>query len=137
MPPNEVAIIGDWEIAPDEIPAVLVVARHAGVSAEALVVMRRSGRGWSDLAQQYGIGAPVLHVPLRDQAPAGALSAAYERYRGTPVSDWRTIRLSDADFIALVNVRVIAQTLGLAAEEVVRGTDSISSYVELFAQLSR
>ena len=137
MPPSEVAILGDWEIAPDEIPVVLFVARRAGISPEALVALRRSGRSWSDLIVRYGIGAPALHVPIRDQAPAGALAAAYERYRGTPVADWRTIPLSDADVVALVNVRVIAQTLGLPAEEVIRRTGSVSSYVELFAQLGR
>ena len=137
MPPSEVVILGDWEIAPDEIPVVVFVARHAGISPEALVALRRSGRSWSDLVEQYGIGPPALHVPIRDQAPAGALAVAYERYRGTPVADWARIPLSDADIVALVNVRVIAQTLGLSAEEVIRHTGSVSSYVELFAQLSR
>ena len=137
MPPSEVAILGDWGIAPDEIPVVVFVARHAGISPEALVALRRSGRSWSDLVGRYGIGAPALHVPIRDQAPAGALAAVYERYRGTPVADWRTIPLSDADVVALVNVRVIAQTLELPAEEVIRRTGSVSSYVELYVQLSR
>lgn len=137
LPPNEVTVLGDWEIAPDEIPVVLFVARHAGVSPEALVALRRSGQRWSELAVRYGIGARALHVPIRDQAPAGALAAAYDRYRGTPVAEWSAIRFSDADVIALVNVRLIAQTLGLAAEDVVRGTGSVSSYVELFTRLSR
>lgn len=137
MPLGEVVILGDWELADDEIPAVLFVARQAGVSPEALVALRRSGRSWTALIQRYGIGAPSLHVPIRDQAPAGALAAAYDQYRATPVAEWSAIRLTDNDVIALVNVRVIAQTLDLSAEAVVRETASITSYVELFAQLSR
>ena len=54
-----------------------------------------------------------------------------------PRSEWSQIRLDDAEIVALVNVRVIAQTLGLSAEEVIRHTGSVSSYVELFEQLSR
>lgn len=137
LPPNEVAILGEWEIRPDEIPAVLFIARQAGVSPEALIALRRSGQGWGQLSQRYGIGAPMLHLPIRDEAPAGALERAYRRYREVPVSDWHTIRLSDGDVIALVNVRVIAESLRLSIEEVVRHTSSTSSYVELFAQLSR
>ncbi len=137
LPPSEVAILADWEIAPDEIPPILFVATSAGVSPEALVRLRRTGVGWSDLTHRYRISASVLHVPVRDQAPTGALASAYEMYRATPVPEWAEIRLSDADVIALVNVRVIAQTLGLSAEEVIRRTGSAGSYVELLAQLSR
>lgn len=136
LPPKEVAILGEWGIRPDEIPAVLFIARHAGVSAEAVVALRRSGQGWSQLSERYGIGAPALHLPIRDDAPAGALEGAYRRYREVPVSNWHTIRLSDGEVVGLVNVRVIAGSLGLSIEEVIRHTSSIASYVELFVQLS-
>lgn len=137
LPSSEVAILADWDIAPDEIPPVLFVASHAGVSPEALVALRRSGVGWAELIRRYKIGPSALHVPVRDQAPTGALATAYESYRATPVGDWSSIRLGDADVVALVNVRVIAQALGLPAEDVIRHTGSASSYVELFAQLAR
>lgn len=137
VPLDEVAILADWEISLDEIPVVLFVADRAGVSPDALVALRRSGQSWSGLVERYGIDASVLHVPVRDQAAAGALTAAYDRYRATEVVDWSGIRLSDAEIIGLVNVRMIAQSLGLSAEEVIRRTGSTSSYVELFAQLSR
>lgn len=137
LPPSEVGILGDWEIAPDEIPAILFIARHAGVSPEALVALRRTGRSFGELVARYRIGASALHVPVRDQAPTGSLSAAYDRFRQVPVDQWRTIALSDADVVALVNVRVIAQTLGLSAEDVIGRTGSVSSFVELYWQLSR
>lgn len=137
LPADEVTILADWDIDTDEIPAVIFVSRRAGVSAEALVALRRSGRSWSELAQRYGIGAAALHVPVRDEAATGALTAAYDRYRGTPVGEWPSMRLSDADIVALVNVRMIAQVIGLSAEEVIRQTGSTSSYVELYARLRR
>ena len=137
LPPDEVAILADWDIDTDQIPAVIFVSRRAGVSAEALVALLRSGRSWSELADRYGIGASALHVPVRDQAATGALGAAYERYRDTPVADWPGIRLSDAEIVGLVNVRMIAQVLGLSAEDVIRQTGSTSTYVELYARLRR
>lgn len=136
LPPNEVAILSDWEIPAEEIPVVLFMARRAGISPEALVALRDAGQGWSRLAERYRVTASALHVPVRDDAPAGALQAAYDRFRTTPVADWRSIRLSDEEIIALVNVRVISQSLGLPAERVLSQTGS-APFVLLYAQLKR
>jgi len=137
LPANEVAILSDWEMPADEIPVVLFVARRAGVSPEALVALRSSGQSWSALTTQYRVNATALHVPIRDDAPAGALASAYESFRSRPVGEWSGIRLSDADIIGLVNVRVIAQSLALPAEQVLRQSSPGVTYVALYAQLIR
>lgn len=137
LPPNEVAILSDWDLQPDEIPVVLFMARRGGVSPEALVALRDSGQSWAALAQRYRIGPAALHVPVRDDAPAGTLAEAYEHYRSTQVSDWGSIRLTDADIIALVNIRVISQSLGVPAERVLANTTSAGSFVQLYANLKR
>jgi hypothetical protein len=134
---SEVAILGHWDLPADEIPVVLFIARRAGVSAEALVALRESGRGWSPLARSYGIGANALHVPLRDVRSAGALAPAYQRFADTPEAQWAGLSLGDADIIALVNVRVIATALGVPADEVARRTGTTATFVELYAQLLR
>jgi hypothetical protein len=135
LPPNEVAILGDWDILADELPVVLFMARRAGVSPEALVALRGAGHGWSALATRYRVTAAALHVPVRDDAPAGSLSGVYEKYRSTPVAEWGTISVSDRDIIGLVNVRVISQVLRLSAEQVLGRVGSTASFVELYAQL--
>ena len=137
LPSNEVAILSDWEIPPEEIAVVLFVARRAGISPEALVALRDGGQSWSTLTDRYRVGPSALHVPVRDDAAAGALAGAYERFRSTPVGEWRSIRLSDRDIIALVNVRVISQSLGLPAERVIGQTSPAGSFVTLYAQLKR
>lgn len=137
LPPTEVTILADWEISPDEIPAVLFVARQAGVSPEALVALRRSGHGWAALAQRYRIGAADVYVPVREQAPVGAFERAYARYRETPPGEWRSIRLTDDELVGLVNVRLISQALGMPVEEVIARTGSVDSYVQLFWGLKR
>ncbi len=42
-----------------------------------------------------------------------------------------------ADIVALVNVRVLAESLGMRPEEITRRTDSAATFVELYAQLIR
>ena len=137
LPPSEVAILGDWELPPDEIPVVLFIARRAGVSPEALVALRESGRRWTDLADRYRVRASAFHVPVRDDAPAGRLESTYRLFRSTPVGEWGSLRLDDEAIVALVNVRVISQSLGLSAERVLAETGRASSFVELHARLSR
>lgn len=137
LPPTEVAILSDWELPPDEIPVVLFMARRAGVSPEALVALRDSGEGWSSLAERYRVHASALHVPVPDHAQIGRLESAYRLFRSTPVGEWSSIRLSDDDIIALVNVRVISQSLGLPAERVLVQTGSVTTFVELYARLRR
>jgi hypothetical protein len=76
LPEGEVSILAHWDLPADEIPVVLFVAQRAGVSAEALVALRESGRSWNQLAATYNIGANALHVPIRDPSMAGVLRPA-------------------------------------------------------------
>src|SRR5690606_23901931 len=84
LPPDEVAILGSWDLPPDEIPVVLFVAARAGVSPEALTALRESGASWASLASRYRIGAAQLHVPLSRSPDGGALAETYRRYAATP-----------------------------------------------------
>lgn len=137
LPATEIAILSDWEMPADEIPVVLFMARRAGVSPEALVALRDSGQGWAALASRYRVPASAFHVPVRDDAPTGRLERAYGLFRSTPVADWGAIELSDGDIVALVNVRVISQSLRLPAERVLAETSGSASFVELYARLHR
>jgi hypothetical protein len=137
LPEAEVSILANWDIPAEEIPVLLFVARRAGVSSEALVALRESGRSWIELADRYQIGARALHVPLHDASAAGRLAPLYNTFRDTPVDRWGDIRLRSEDIVALVNVRVLAQSLSVAPDEVMRRTATTSSFVELYAQLIR
>lgn len=134
LPRTEVSILGEWRLADDEIPVVLFMARRAGVSPEALVALRRSGRGWAELARRYRLDAAQFHVPIPDAAPSGVLESAYQRFRSLPPARWSEISLGDGDIVALVNVRVLSQTLGKAPQEVLAAAGS-GSWVDLYARL--
>jgi len=138
VPEGEIAILGHGgEIPAEEIPVVLFMARRGGVSAEAVVALRESGRGWPELAQRFGVGANSLHVPLSDPASSGAMTPLYERFAATPVAQWPALRLEGAEIVALVNVRVLAQALGVAPDQVMRRTGTVPTFVELYATFLR
>jgi hypothetical protein len=137
LPATEVSILAQWQLPPDEIPVVLFIADRAGVSAEALVALRSSGKSWSELARRYHVDASHFYVPLPDAADPGVLKRAYERFRALPVSRWGEVSLSDSDIVALVNVRVLARTLHLTPAEVLRAAPAGRSFVDVFASLMR
>lgn len=136
LPRSEVGILASWRLDPDEIPVVLFVAHRSGVSAEAVVALRRSGRGWAQLAQRYGLDAAHFHVPLSDQAQAGSLGRVYEQYRTRPAERWAEIPLRDGEIVALVNLRVLAQTLAVSPDAVLRASTG-SPWYQLYARLMR
>lgn len=118
LPAAEVSILGEWRLPDQDIPVVLFLARKAGVSPEAVVALRRSGRGWAELAGRYGLGADQFHVPLREGAPAGVLTDVYGRFRALPASRWQEVALGDSDIVGLVNLKVLAQVLRRSPEEI-------------------
>ena len=89
-----------------------------------------------DPKDPFAVGANALHVPIRDPASAGVLSAAYQRYTATPMPQWSTMRLESDEIVALVNVRVLAQALGVEPDALARRTGS-GSFVDLYAQFLR
>ena len=50
---------------------------------------------------------------------------------------WSEVRLSDGDIVALVNVRLLSETLQLSVEEILRQAGSTGSFVELHARMVR
>lgn len=117
---SEVRILAEWRLPPGEIPVVLLVARRGGVSPDAVVALRRSGRAWADLASRYGVHAGQLHVGLSEGAALGPLERAYGEYESKPSSSWPGIRLDDAEFVALVNLRFLSDHLGRPAGPVLQ-----------------
>lgn len=135
LPLQEVDIVGDWDLAPDEVPVVLFVSRMAGVSSDVLISFRRNGSPWMDVADRFGLDARSFHLDLPDDAPLGVLARAYEQFRTRDAGDWGRIRLEDAEIIALVNMRVLSGTTGVPALDVLRARERAGSFVAAFTSL--
>ena len=135
LPASEVSILSEWRLPADEIPVVLFLAGHAGVSPEAVVALRTSGRGWAELARRYRLDAAQFHVPLSASAPTGVLEGAYGSYRSLPATRWHEITLEDSDIVGLVNLRLLSETLRRAPDDVLAGAGGEGSWVDLYARL--
>jgi hypothetical protein len=135
VPVGEVAIVGDWELEPDEVPVVLFLSSRAGVSPDALIGLRRSGRSWREVASRFGLGVRSFHILLPEDAPLGPLSRAYGEFRGRPSHEWNQIELDDAEIILLVNLRVLSEEVGVSPLRVLQSWEEAGSFVAGFASL--
>lgn len=135
VPADEVAILSEWNLSPEEMPVLLFLARHGGVSTDALVALKRGGRGWSELADRYGVGSGAFYVPLDASASGGSMSATYDRFRDLPSSRWDEVTLGDPEIVGLVNVRVLSEALHVPPARVVAAYDASGSFVAAYRAL--
>ncbi len=137
VPRDEIDILGQWRLPPDEIPVALFVARWGGVSPDALVALRRSGQAWSDLAARYRVEPGTFHVPIPEGTPTHRLDDAYRQFRELPAEEWSRVQLTDADVVSLVNVRLLAETLDMPPARVLAEARASESFVALYGRLLR
>ena len=132
---EEVAIIGEWELVPDEVPVVLFLAQRAGVSPDALIGLRRRGRLWREVASRYGLHPQAFHLPLPQGADLGALTRAYGEFQRLPTREWSQILLDDQEVIALVNLRVLSEHTGVPPQRVLLRFGEAGSFMAAYPLL--
>lgn len=135
VPLEEVTIIGRWNLSPDEVPVVLFLAHHAGVSPDALIGLRRGGQAWWDVGNRFGIQTRAFHLPLPEGADKDFLNALYDTLQARPAWDWSRVRVEDRQIIALVNLRVLAAQTGAPPLRVLGHFLEAGSFVECYARL--
>lgn len=132
---EEVAIIGEWELAPDEVPVVLFLAQRAGVSPDALIGLRRGGRPWREVAARFGLQPRAFHLPLPQEADLGPLARAYGEFQRRPAREWSLILLEDQEVVALVNLRVLSEQTGASPQMVLLRFGEAGSFMASYPLL--
>jgi hypothetical protein len=135
VPSDEILILSEWRLPPEEIPVVLWMARRSGISPDAVVALRQAGREWSEIARRYSLDAAAFHVPL--EGGAGSLTPAYDAYRERPSGQWSSIHLDDGQVVGLVNLRVLAEILRMPTPALLQARDRSGSWVEAYRALAR
>lgn len=132
---EEVAIIGEWELVPDEVPVVLFLAKRAGVSPDALIGLRRRGQPWREVASRYGLHPQAFHLPLPQGADLGVMTRVYGEFRRLPTREWSQILLADQEVIALVNLRVLSEHTGVPPQTVLLRFGEAGSFMAAYPLL--
>jgi hypothetical protein len=134
VPEREVIVIRERRIPDDEIPVALFIARHAGVPWGRVVDMRLRGHSWWDISVRLGVSPEVYYVPVAvvSGPPYGR---ALGHYKKKHKKEWRTIVLTDADVVNLVELRFLSEHYRVPPERVIelRGRDR--DFVAIHAHL--
>lgn len=135
VPIDEVEVLGEWGLDPDEVPVILFVSSRAGVSSDALVGMRKSGRSWNAVAHRFGLGSRSFHIVLPEDASLGLLSGAYEKFKSKPAREWDTIELEDLEIVSLVNLKVLSEQVDVPPLRVLLSREEHGSFIAGFMSL--
>ncbi len=132
---EEVRILREWRLPAEELPVVLFVSVRAGISTDAVAANRLRGSSWSSIASTFGMPVADVHVEFGDGSPLGDLGSLYEQFASTPRSRWNTLRISDRDYVSLVNVRVLSGTLGLPPGRVLQAVEDHGGFIAAYRAL--
>lgn len=135
LPVEEVAIVGSWQLDPDEIPVVLFLSQRAGVPPDALIGLRKRGHSWQEIGGRFGLGVQVFFIPLPQDGPMGTLTRIYGEFRSKPSSEWNEIELNDNEALYLVNLRVLSEQIGVPPLRVLESREEAGSFLGAFASL--
>lgn len=119
VPEREVIVIRERRISDDELPVVFFIANRARVEPRVIVDLRLRGMSWYDISIRYGIYPDVYYVPVA-VTPGPPYGKAYGHYKKRKKSEWKKIKLADADIINLVNLRFISDHYGYAPDKVIK-----------------
>jgi hypothetical protein len=134
IPESEVLILAEWGLQADELPVILFVARLTRISPDAVVAMRRDRESWQAILGRQSIGPGRLHIEFTGNPPA-ALAAEYRQFASLPRERWGEVQLPDDAVIFLVNVRFLADHVGVDPETVAAARAQSASFPQAYRVL--
>jgi hypothetical protein len=132
---DEVHIISEWRVAPEDIPVVFFLSRRAGISADATAAERVRGSSWLGLMRRYGVRVTAVHLPFAEGAELGPLASLYGRMEAIPQGAWNRLDLTDAEIRTLINVRMLSAALGVPPTRVLEAAAAAGSMVGVQREL--
>ena len=143
VPQRDVMLLRERGIPDDHIPAVFLIASASGVSPLNIVEQRQSGASWPEIARIFGLKPEIINIPVKVKKDGPPYGKAYGYYRnksqdGPPYGkaygyyrnkEWKDIKLSDDDFVDLVNLMFLSEHHGIDPEEVIEKRSKGKSFV--------
>lgn len=127
---KDVLIVRQRQIPDDELVVVFFLAKHAGVAPKAVLDMRRGGKTWWEISVHYGLNPSVYYVPVSGKAgpPYGK---ALGHFKNKPKKKWKSIVLSDADIVNLINLKFVSEKYGHSPDDIIRLRGQGKSFVAI------
>jgi hypothetical protein len=134
VPEREVIVIRERRIPDDEIPVAFFIARRANVAPSRIIDMRLRGHSWWDISVRFGLSPEVYYVPVA-VAPGPPYGKAYGHYKKKKQKEWKTIVLTDADIVNLVELRFLSEHYRVAPERIIELRGRNRDFVAIHADI--
>jgi hypothetical protein len=95
VPEQEVVVVRERQLPPDEIPVVFYVAQRAHIQPAVIIDLRRKGLSWADVAVRCHVD-PEIYA-FRDGPPYGK---AYGYWKNHPPRDAEVIEAVNVHFLS-------------------------------------
>ncbi len=126
----ELEALGSTGLLIDEIPVVLHIARHAGISSGEVVRRRLAGEPWRETLSRFYVTPESYYVPLASGVRLS--STRPDRYhRKSAREAWKRQQFSDDDIVNLINVKFLAEFYGIMPDRIVALRDAGWSFVRI------
>ena len=135
-PEKEVVIVRKASIPDDEMSVVFHIARHAGVTVEAVVKLRVKGMSWMEITRHYGMTAEIFYVPMKTD-PGPPYGHAWGLYKKTKREKWNEIRLADVDIVNFVNLKFVSEQNGCTPAEVIKLRKNGQGFVNIHGAMKK
>jgi hypothetical protein len=111
-----------------DLPVILFLADASGRPIDFIVDLRRGGLSWMVVFERCGVSPDLLFVGL-DTDPGPPYGKAWGHWRKSP----RSLRLSDAEVVGLVNLQVGSRNTRTGPGEIARAHGGGSSIASIAA----
>jgi uncharacterized protein (DUF433 family) len=102
---QQVQTCQDSKIPDEEQPVVFFIAQRAGVSPEAVILLRSRGWSWMQIAYHYRLNPRIFYTP--GSYVGTPYEHGYNSFRGHG-----RINLSDGDIVNFVNLKFVSEHYG-------------------------
>lgn len=129
-PPEQVAVCTQRHIPDEEMPVVFFIAAQAHVAPGVIINLRAGGMPWFNIVNQYRLNPRIFYVPVH----MAMVGTPYERFYNYYYGRGPRVRLVDADFVNMVNLRFASEYYHRTPEEVIRLRAGGRSYTYIHNQ---
>ncbi len=114
-PEADISFAAQRHIPDEEMPVVFFLAARAHVAPRYIINLRAHGLPWFEIIHRYHLNPRIFYVPLHGAVVGTPYERFYSYYGGRP-----GVRLVDADFVNMVNLRFATEYYHRTPEEVIR-----------------
>ena len=136
VPQKQIVVVREKKIPDEELAVVFFLAQRAEVAPGVVIKLRLGGKSWMVISAHFGLTAEIFYVPVK-RAPGPPYGKAYGHFKNKKKSQWRTIRLTDAEVVNFVNLRFISEHYGYSPDDVIKMREKGNSFVAINAVVKK